>query len=85
MKEAPHKLNFIMPLLFEAEDFISLGSFSLCSENNSTLLIFKKLGYSFHFKTFSSTILCNQIESINLLVSGGYLKPNQSMKGNIMD
>ena len=32
-----------------------------------------------------STILRNQIESINLLVSGGYLNSNQSIKGNIMD
>ncbi|MAC92306.1 MAG: hypothetical protein CMC01_01125 [Flavobacteriaceae bacterium] len=32
-----------------------------------------------------STILRNQIESINLLVGGGYLNSNQSIKGNIMD
>ena len=46
MIEVPHKLDFIMPLLFEAEDFISLESSSLCQENNSILLIFKKSGYS---------------------------------------
>ena len=32
-----------------------------------------------------STILRNQIESINLLVTGGYLNSNQSIKDNIMD
>ena len=32
-----------------------------------------------------STILRNQIESINLLVTGGYLSSNQSIKDNIMD
>lgn len=32
-----------------------------------------------------STTLRNQIESINLLVSGGYLKSNQDVKQNILD
>ena len=32
-----------------------------------------------------STNLRNQIESINLLVSGGYLKSNQDVKQNILD
>ena len=32
-----------------------------------------------------STSLRNQIESINLLVSGGYLNSNQDVKQNILD